>query len=80
MQIGNVDITNELAAQVTANTVNRIMRETADRFAFQEVSTMAVEQYFRSELIRQFPLYVPGGRVQFNAMNFSGTPCIFRHL
>jgi RHS repeat-associated protein len=73
------EIDNEMAAQVTANAVHNVMEETADLFGRTEASTMQVEQYFREQLRRQYPLHIPGGRVNFNSMNYQGTPTQFEH-
>jgi hypothetical protein len=73
------EIDNKMAAEVTANAVHNVMQETADLFARTEASTMQVEQYFREQLRRQYPIYIPGGRVNFNSMNYQGTPTQFEH-
>ncbi|GAB1857512.1 hypothetical protein MHTCC0001_23480 [Flavobacteriaceae bacterium MHTCC 0001] len=79
LSIGNIDIDNKLAAEVTANAINNVMKETSQKFARTNSSSMQVEQYFRTQLTRQYSLHIPGGRVQFNAMNFTDIPTPFRH-
>lgn len=79
LKIGNVDISNVLAAELTAKVVEDVIRSTVRKFGRRPSSLMIVEQYFRAELKAKYPLYIPGGRVQFNAMNFDVVPTPFRH-
>ena len=79
LKVGDTDISAELAAEMTATVVDRVMSKTSKKFARTTASPMQVEQYFRAELKREYSMYLPGGRVQFNAMNFKGKPTIFRH-
>lgn len=79
LKIGDTNITSEVAAQATANVVNRVMAKTAKLFAGTPATTMQVEQYFRAELKREYQMSIPGARVNFNSMNHSVTPTVFRH-
>lgn len=79
LTVGNTDITNEVASQATANIVNRVMSKTANLFAGTEASPMQIEQYFRTELKREYQMSIPGARVNFNSQNHSVTPTVFKH-
>ena len=73
LKIGNQTITNALAAELTANAVNNVMKQTSDLFGGTEATEMQVEQYFRQQLKLQYSLYIPGGRVNFNSMDYTGS-------
>lgn len=79
LSIGDHDITNEVASEVTAKVIDDVMFRTAKKFAGKEATEMQVEQYFRAELKREYQLSIPGGRVNFNSMNHTVRPTIFRH-
>ena len=79
LKVGNTDLSNELAAQLTALAVSSAMSTTSKKFAQTNATPTQIEQFFRAELKRVYPYYIPGGRVNFNAMNLRVTPTKFRH-
>jgi RHS repeat-associated protein len=79
LKVGDTDITSEVASQATAGIVNRVMSRTANLFAGTEATPMQVEQYFRTELKREYQMSIPGARVNFNSQNHSVTPTVFKH-
>ena len=54
------------------------MRETAKKFAQTEAPEIEVKLYFQKRLKENFMMGVPGGRVQFNAMNYRVAPTLYR--
>lgn len=57
----------------------QIISKTASLFAGTEATPMQVEQYFRTALKKEYQMSIPGARVNFNSMNHTVTPTIFRH-
>jgi hypothetical protein len=58
LTVGNTYITNEVASQATAKIVNRVMSKTASLFAGTEATPMQIEQYFRTELKREYQMSI----------------------
>jgi len=67
VKIGNTDITPGLAANAAALALRTVMNDVNNKFKLTNTSDMIVEQYFRTQLEKEIPLRIPGGRVQFNS-------------
>lgn len=74
LAIGNTDISAGLAATLSAKAVEASMSETVSMYGNKPVSELTVRLYFEERLRHNYPLFIPGGRVNFNASGFSGTP------
>ncbi len=74
IQIGNTDISSGLAATLSAKAIDVSMSETVKMYGNQPVTELTVRLYFEERLKHNYPLFIPGGRVNFNAATFSGTP------
>ncbi|QOG04819.1 hypothetical protein [Flavobacterium sp. MDT1-60] len=65
--VGNTNITAGIAANSSAKVLRDTMQEVIDKYGGQRVSELTVDLYFRERLERNYPLAIPGGRVQFNS-------------
>jgi hypothetical protein len=74
LAVGNTDISAGLAATLSAQAVAVSMSETVSMYGNKPVSELTVRVYFEERLKHNYPLFIPGGRVNFNAAGFSGTP------
>ena len=74
LTVGNTDISAGLAATLSAQAVAVSMSETVSMYGNKPVSELTVRLYFEERLRHNYPLFIPGGRVNFNASGFSGTP------
>lgn len=72
--IGNTNITSGLAATASAQALKISMNETVKKFGAKPVSGMIVELYFKERLKYNYPLFIPGGRVNFNPNSYNVTP------
>jgi len=68
------NISKGAAAEATANALYQIMREIALEYYNTSAFEYEVTQEFRTRLTEQFPVYIPGGRVVFNATNYTVAP------
>lgn len=71
LSVGNTIISPELAASLSAKALAKSMSETVEHFGNTEASDLSVKIYFEARLKHNYPLYIPGGRVIFNAANYS---------
>jgi hypothetical protein len=67
LQIGNTNITAGIAATTSAKVLQKSMQEVIDKYGGSNVSDLILDQYFKERLMHNYPLSVPGGRVQFNS-------------
>ncbi|TCN57392.1 hypothetical protein D0809_12510 [Flavobacterium circumlabens] len=67
VKVGNTNITAGLAANASAKVLHDTMDEVNAKYARTSVSDVIVDQYFRTQLTKNYPLSIPGGRVQFNS-------------
>lgn len=72
--IGNTNLTPGLAASASAQALKLSMNETVKKFGNKTVSSMIVELYFKERLKYNYPFFIPGGRVNFNANNINVVP------
>ena len=63
-----------IRSEISARALDEAMRETAHRYAGTYVNPSVVESYFKERLKYNFPLFIPGGRVNFNIQNSNVTP------
>lgn len=78
LQIGNTNITSGMAATLSARALWTSMTETVREYGNKPVSEMTVRLYFESRLKHNYPLFVPGGRVQIHPQNYSVTPTEYK--
>lgn len=74
MTVGNTQISSGMAAELSAEALRISMSETVNLYGRQVIDELTVRTYFESRLKANYPLIIPGGRVNFNALTFSGTP------
>jgi hypothetical protein len=74
LYVGNTYISPGIAANTSAQALKISMNETVKKFGNKPVSGMIIETYFKQRLKYNYPLFIPGGRVNFNANNFSVIP------
>jgi hypothetical protein len=67
VKVGNTNITAGIAANTSARVLQQSMQEVIDKYGGTDVSDLILDQYFRERLIHNYPLFVPGGRVNFNS-------------
>jgi len=72
--IGNTDITPGMAASLSAQALATSMNETVKKYGNKPVSEMMVQLYFESRLKHNYPLFIPGGRVNIHPTNYNVTP------
>lgn len=63
-----------MAAELSAKALQISMSETVSLCGKQTVNELTVRTYFESRLKANYPLIIPGGRVNFNALTFAGIP------
>lgn len=78
LSVGNTNLSPGLAASTSAQALEQAMDETVKKFGNKPVSGMIVDMYFKQRLKHNYPLYIPGGRVNFNSNNFTVTPTQYR--
>lgn len=78
LAVGNTDISAGLAATLSAKAVEASMSETVSMYGNKPVSELTVRLYFEERLKHNYPLFIPGGRVNFNASAFSGIPTDYK--
>lgn len=78
LSVGNTNLSPGLAAATSAQALEQAMDETVKKFGNKPVSGMIVDIYFKKRLKHNYPLYIPGGRVNFNSNNFTVTPTQYR--
>ncbi|MQP25214.1 hypothetical protein GFJ94_09065 [Flavobacterium sp. LMO8] len=78
LSVGSTYISPGLAANTSAHALEQAMDETVKKFGNKPVSGMIVDMYFKQRLKHNYPLYIPGGRVNFNANNFTIIPTQYR--
>lgn len=78
LAIGNTDISAGLASTLSAKAIEASMSETVSMYGNKPVSELTVRLYFEERLRHNYPLFIPGGRVNFNASGFSGTPSNYK--
>lgn len=74
ISIGNTDISPGLAATLSAKALEISMSETVRMYGNKPVTELTVRLYFEERLKHNYPLFIPGGRVNFNASTFRGMP------
>ncbi|PJJ09945.1 hypothetical protein CLU83_3328 [Flavobacterium sp. 1] len=78
LSIGNTTIGPGLAATLSAKAVEVSMSETVSMYGNKPVSALTVRLYFEERLKYNYPLFIPGGRVNFNSSSFSVTPTQYK--
>jgi hypothetical protein len=78
LAVGNTTISAGLAATLSAQAVEISMKETVAVYGNKPVSELTVRLYFEQRLKYNYPLFIPGGRVNFNASTFIGTPSYYK--
>ncbi|PIE49373.1 MAG: hypothetical protein CSA39_03070 [Flavobacteriales bacterium] len=66
------------AAEATANALNDVMSEISREYANSHASSTDVKIAFRERLTNSFKDYIPGGRVNFNATNYTVIPTEYK--
>jgi hypothetical protein len=69
VKVGNTNITPGIAANTSARALQRAMQDVIDRYGHTRESELTVRLYFEERLKHNYPLYIYGGRVNFNATN-----------
>lgn len=59
----------KIAANTSARALQRAMQDVIDRYGHTRESELTVRLYFEERLKYNYPLYIHGGRVNFNATN-----------
>lgn len=72
--VGNTQITPGMAAELSARVLKLSMNQTVSKFGNKPVTSAIVKIYFESRLKHNYPLFIPGARVNVNANNYSVTP------
>ncbi|BFM43629.1 hypothetical protein CFS9_22700 [Flavobacterium sp. CFS9] len=67
IQVGNTDMTPGIAANVSARALQQSMQDVIDKYGGTDVSDLILDRYFRERLVHNYPLYVSGGRINFNS-------------
>jgi hypothetical protein len=67
IQIGNTDISPGLAANASARALQKSMQDVIDKYGSSRTIDLTLTLYFQERLKHNYPLYIPGGRVNFNA-------------
>lgn len=66
------------SAEASANALNNTMSEIAKEYANTYSSENKVERAFMDKLKYNYPLYIPGGRINFNATNYTVSPTEYK--
>jgi|GEM_PF-3961481 len=69
IQMGDTDITPGLAANASARVLQRSMQDVIDKYGHTRTSDLTVSLYFEERLKHNYPLSIPGARVNFNAVD-----------
>jgi len=72
------NLSSGVAATTSAQVMQKVMSETARKYANSYVSESSIESYFKERLKTEYPKYIPGGRVNFNANSFSVIPTEYK--
>ncbi|HYD90713.1 MAG TPA: hypothetical protein VEA37_04400 [Flavobacterium sp.] len=72
--MGSTIVTPGIAASTSAQALKRSMGETVSKYGNKPVSNTIIQIYFERKLKYNYPLYLPGGRVNFNSNNYSVVP------
>ncbi len=72
--IGNTTITSGMAASLSAQALYKSMNETVKIYGNKLVSELIVTSFFMNRLKHNYPLFIPGGRVNFNSTSINITP------
>lgn len=72
--IGNTQITSGMAASLSARALKLSMNETVKKYGNKSVTSMLIRLFFESRLKHNYPLFIPGGRVNFNSGNTNVIP------
>ncbi len=72
LSIGNTTITSGMAAEISANALNISIKEIVKKYGNSQMDPDLIKIYFQERLKFNYPLMTSGGRVQFDAMNYSG--------
>lgn len=72
--VGGTIITSGMAASLSSQALWLSMNETVKKYGDEPVSELMVKLYFESRLKHNYPLFIPGGRVNFNPTSLNVTP------
>ena len=67
IQVGNTDINPGIAANTSARALQKAMQDVVDKYGRTRSEELTVRLYFEERLKYNYPLYLPGARVNFNA-------------
>lgn len=67
LQKGGANLTAGMVATLSARALQTSIQEVVDRYGAKNVSEMVVDQYFRDRLVYNYPLFINGGRANFNS-------------
>ena len=71
-------ITPEIAAAVSAKALDETMKQIVKKYGRSQMSPNLIEIHFQKSLKYNFDNRMPGGRVNFNATNYSVTPTQYK--
>jgi hypothetical protein len=63
-----------MAASLSAQALYKSMNETVKIYGNKLVSELIVTSFFMNRLKHNYPLFIPGGRVNFNSTSINITP------
>ena len=78
LKVGNTPIDAKTAAYLSTKALKSSMDETVSKFGGARTEGDIVERYFMERLKQNYPLFIPGGRVNFNAMYYTVTPTYYK--
>lgn len=67
LQKGGANLTAGMVATLSARALQTSIQEVVDRYGAKNVSEIVVDQYFRDRLVYNYPLFINGGRANFNS-------------
>ncbi len=79
LDVGKTPISREIAAEETARIIQSVIWDTVKKFLGTNSAEMYIKQYFERRLKAEYPMGIPGARVNFNSMYHTVTPEVFTH-
>jgi hypothetical protein len=65
-------------ASISAKVLHKVMGHVARKYGNSQASETTVENYFKETLKNEYPNYIPGGRINFNASSLSVIPSEYK--
>ncbi len=75
---GNTGVDPKTAAYLSAKALKYSMEAAVNKYGDTAVPAITVSSYFRERLIHNYPLFIPGGRVNFNANSYNVVPTQYK--